>query len=138
MKWVLKWNEAESKLEMFPEAEAPRAERPNIITDECEAFQSMVDGSWWTSKARYRQHLRDNGKIEVGNDVDGFKQVDPFSTREYQEQLKKDLTESYYAVRDGMAELSELDRERCKRINRDTKRNSYDRRERDRDGRVRD
>lgn len=138
MKWVLKWNEAEGKLDMLPEEQAPRAERPHIITDECEPFQSMVDGSIHTSKARYRQHLRDNGKIEVGNDVDGFKPVNPFETREYQEQLKEDLTRSYYEVRDGMAPLSEYDRERCKRINRDTRRNSYDRRERDRDGRVRD
>ncbi len=115
-----------------------KLETVQIITDECEPFQSMVDGSIWTSKARYRQHLRDNKMIEVGNDVDGFKPYNVFETREYDEKLKEDLTRSYYEVRDGMAPLSEYDKERCKRINRDTKRNSYDRRERDRDGRTRD
>ena len=95
----------------------------------------MVDGSTWTSKARYRQHLKENGKIEVGNDTEGFQYKDPFQERAYQDELKKDLTQTYYAVRDGMAPLGEYDRARCKRVNQQLK-NNHDRRERDRLGRI--
>ena len=119
------------------EKEKPR-ETVNIITDECEPFQSMADCKIYTSKALYRQSLREQGFIEVGNDVDGFKKTDVFNTREYDEQLREDLERSWYECRDKMAEISELDRERCKRIDRNNKRYGYDRRERDRDGRPRE
>lgn len=39
----------------------------HVIKD-CEPFVSMVDGSIITSKSRYREHLRQHGCIEVGND----------------------------------------------------------------------
>lgn len=120
-----------------PASERKRQETAAVHQDETDAFQSMVDGSWWTSKARYRQHLKANGKIEVGNDVDGFVKKNPFETREYQEQLKEDLTRSWFQVRDGMAPLTEHDRERCKRINEQQKSQNHDRRERDKLGRIR-
>lgn len=113
-------------------------EAPAVIADEMEPMLSHADCKLYTSKSAYRQSLREQGFIEIGNDVDGFKQVNPFETREYNEQLKEDLTRSYYECRDKMAPISEFERERCKRIDRNNKRTDYDRRERDRDGRVRD
>lgn len=136
MKFKCVWNG--ERVELVPVEQAERIPKPNVITDECEPFQSMVDGSIWTSKAAYRRHLRANKMIEVGNDVDGFKEVNPFETEEYNRQLKEDLTRAYYETRDKMAPLSEYDRARCERINKQQKRNDYDRRERDRYGRVRD
>lgn len=113
-------------------------EAPAVKVDEMAPMISHADCKIYTSKSAYRRSLREQGFIEVGNDVDGFKPKNFFETREYDEQLKEDLARSYYEVRDGMAPLSELDKERCKRVNKNTKRNDHDRRDRDRDGRVRD
>ena len=133
-----RWDEAlNTFVEYDPSEKKKTVEAPALHQDEAEAFQSMVDGSWWTSKARYRKHLRDNGKIEVGNDVDGFKPKDPFATDAYNKQLREDMTRAYYEARDGMAPLTELDRARCQRINQQQKRQNHDRRERDRLGRIR-
>lgn len=111
---------------------------PAVQADEMEPMQSMADCKFYTSKARYRQSLREQGFLEVGNDVDGFKEVNPFETEEYDKQLREDLTRSYYECRDKMAPVSEFDRERCKRIDRNNRKTDYDRRERYRDGRPRD
>ena len=112
---------------------------PVVHTDEMEPMQSMADCKFYTSKALYRQSLKEQGFIEVGNNTEGLKSnVNPFETEAYQKQLKEDMTRSYYECRDKMAPLSELDRERCKRINKQTRGTDYDRRERDRSGRVRD
>lgn len=135
MKWICK--DVGGKLELVPEEKAPPKEQQFVIDDECDAFQSMADCKHYTSKARYRQSLREQGYIEVGNDVDGFKPVNPFETYQYNKQLKEDVARSYYEVRDKMAPLSDLDRERCRRMDRDRKRHDYDRRERHRDGRLR-
>lgn len=134
-----RYNQDTGEWEEFdPKGKPKQVDAATFIPDDCDPFQSMVDGSWWTSKSNYRRHLKANGKIEVGNDVDGFGSVNPFETKEYKEQLKEDMTRAYYETRDRMAPLSELDRERCKRIDEKNKRNSYDRRERDRSGRTRD
>lgn len=44
---------------------------PQIISDSIEAFPSMATGEVFTSKSKYRQHLRANGYVEVGNDAQG-------------------------------------------------------------------
>ena len=108
-----------------------------VHQDEMEPMQSMADCKYYTSKSKYRQSIKEQGFIEVGNDVDGFKPRNIWEEREYNDKLKEDLTRSYYEVRDGMAPLDEIDRERCKQINRHNERYTYDRRERDRDGKPR-
>lgn len=110
---------------------------PFVIQDEMEPMQSMADCKYYTSKAIYRRSLREQGFIEVGNDVDGFKSENVFETKEYNRQLKEDMTRSWYEVRDGMAPLSELDKARCKRIDNNMTRQDNDRRSRDRNGAVR-
>lgn len=114
-------------------------EAPAVLPDEMAPMQSMADCKFYTSRSRYRQSLKEQGFIEVGNNTEGLEnKTNVFETREYNEQLKEDMTRAYYECRDKMAPLSELDRERCKRIDRNNESNDYDRRERDRDGRSRD
>lgn len=124
--------------EFDPKTQRKVVEAPTVHQDEMEPMQSMADCKFYTSKSRYRQSLREQGFIEVGNNDEGFKDVNPFETREYREQLKEDMTRAWYEARDKMAPLSDLDKARCKRIDQQNKRNSYDRRERERNGRVRD
>lgn len=110
-----------------------QAERPRhthfVITDEIPGgMQSMVNGQWFTSKSEYRRHLKRNGYIEKGNDTECRYEED---TEAIDRQLQEDAEAAWYAVRDGMADLSELDRERCKIIDHNLEHYNYDRRERD-------
>lgn len=40
---------------------------PAIISD-IRGYRSPADGSWVSSRSQHRQHLRDHGLIEVGNE----------------------------------------------------------------------
>ena len=111
-----------------------RYQAHEVMTDEMEPLESMVDGSMWTSKHRYREHLRANGMIEKGNDKGEYKRQHFTETDAYQRNLRRVAEEQWYAVRDGMAALSEYDRERCKQIDHNLENYNYDRRARDRDG----
>ena len=44
-----------------------RLTAPMVRSDE-QVIKSMVDGKVYTSRGRYRQHLKDQGMIEVGNE----------------------------------------------------------------------
>lgn len=39
-----------------------------FVQNDCQPFKSMVDGRIINSKSVYREHLREHGCIEVGND----------------------------------------------------------------------
>lgn len=132
-KWT--WSTEQNCLVPATETKRP-AEAPNILTDEMEPLESMVDGSIWTSKARYREHLRANGLIEKGNDKAKLDTRHFTETEEYERQLKEDSERTYYAVRDGMAPLTELDKERCKIMDHNLREYNYDRRETDERGRI--
>ena len=45
----------------------PRAEVPHVIGD-IAPYRSMIDGRMITSRSHHREHLRQHGCIEVGND----------------------------------------------------------------------
>ena len=38
------------------------------IVAEIEPYQSQVTGEWITSRAKHREHLKDHGYVECGND----------------------------------------------------------------------
>lgn len=44
----------------------PRAEFH--VMGDIQPYRSMVDGTLITSRSRHREHLRDHGVVEVGND----------------------------------------------------------------------
>lgn len=39
-----------------------------FVIDDCKPFKSMIDGRIINSKSQYRNHLRENGCVEIGND----------------------------------------------------------------------
>lgn len=113
---------------LVPAPEERKREVHHVITDDIpDGLESMVNGQIFTSKARYREHLKLHGYIEKGNDEATYYE----DTRAYDEQLAEDAERAWYEVRDGMAPLSELDRERCKIMDHNREHYNYDRREYD-------
>ena len=114
--------------------EEPKRQTHYVITDDIpEGIQSMVTKKWYTSKARLREEYRERGFIEKGNDENNsMEEKNP----KHDEEIEAAVTEAYFAVRDGMAELSEIDKHRCQLNNRNLDRYNYDRRERDEFGNI--
>lgn len=42
---------------------------PSMVMDDIAPYRSMVTGEMITSRARHREHLRDHGMTEVGNET---------------------------------------------------------------------
>lgn len=133
---LFKWDDERKCLVKVDKA--PRIQTHAVHCDEMPPMQSMVDGSLWTSKAAYRAHLRRHGKIEVGNETGFQYRPDPRDEEREEEQIRETCAQAYYDLRDGNAELDELDRERCKAIDRNNERYVHDRRPRDRYGNLLD
>ena len=47
--------------------EKPRPSGPYVMRD-IKPYRSMIDGKEITSRSKHRDHLRDHGCVEVGND----------------------------------------------------------------------
>lgn len=56
--------------------DAPKPSRVNIISD-IQPYKSMIDGHMVTSRSEHRNHLRDHGCIEVGNEKMESKPIQP-------------------------------------------------------------
>lgn len=123
------------KLEEIAEAPRPRPQQFIITDDIPEGIQSMVTKNWHTSKSSLRREYKEHGFIEKGND-EVSEHPDPRDEERHDEEIERCTTEAYYAVRDGMAPLSEIDKHRCQLTNRNLDRYNYDRRERDELGNV--
>lgn len=124
--------------ELVPYQEERRARTHFVHTDEMDPLESMVTGRIHTSKSSLRAEYRQHGVIEKGNDHNTSKRTHWSEEREYQERLAADAERTWYAVRDGMAPLTELDRERCKIIDHNLKHYNFDNRERDENGNIRE
>lgn len=83
-----------------------------IITDEMQPLQHMANGKFYTSKSEFRRVTKAFGFEEIGNEVNwrAEKPVDP----NYDDKLEETVTRSYFDVRDGNAQLSELDKKLCR------------------------
>lgn len=110
--------------------ERPKNRAPAVHTDEC-CIRSMADRKTYTSKAKLRRSYRELGFVEVGNDpMPETPREHPVTDERHMERLEEDITKAYYQCRDGMAPLSELDKERCKIVDKQFE-ESHDNRERD-------
>lgn len=107
-----------------------------VQQDTMEPTQHMKDGKWYTSKREFRKTTRRYGCEEIGDQIDWRNK--PTKDPKQEQKLEEAVGRAYYQVRDGMAPLSEFDKERCKIINRNIREHNYDRREYDRDGKLRD
>lgn len=57
----------------------PRAEVPHVMGD-IQPYRSMIDGSVIGSKSHHREHLRQHGCVEVGNDSSLTRQRGPIQS----------------------------------------------------------
>ncbi len=54
----------------------PRAQVPHVMGD-IAPYRSMIDGKMITSRSHHREHLRQHGCVEVGNDSSLTRQRGP-------------------------------------------------------------
>lgn len=117
----------------FPDIPVGQFAKDAFYKDDCEPFQSMVDGKYFSSKSAYRRHLKAHGYIESGNESTAHTP----SAHERQAKEKADqaqriehIQRATELVKNNMSPLSEYDRSRCKIINRNLENYNYDRRSR--------
>lgn len=70
--------------ELFPAAEyqAKRAaSRGPMIAPDIEPYKSIVTGETITSRSRHREHLRQHGCEELGNDMPGWMREKQYEER---------------------------------------------------------
>ena len=95
----------------------PKQKKTLIVGDDLpEPLESMADGRTYTTKSGLRRSYKRAGLEEVGNMKPESYVSKPKGTS--REEYERDVAIAYTQVRDGMAPLSEMDRERCKIINR--------------------
>jgi hypothetical protein len=131
-----KWKIDKETGKLVPYEKKSSVQTHGVIPDEI-CIESMVDGKIYTSKAELRRHYKRAGYIEKDKGY-RVKQENTYESYDYKAQLEEDAARAYYAVRDNMAPLSELDRERCKIINNNLENYNYDRRYFDDDGKPRE
>lgn len=86
---------------------------PTIITDETGPTYCHADGKIYTSRRKMMRAVKASG-FEM---TEGVSNTASNKTELKEEDIAKDIEAAYYEVRDGMAPLTEEDKERCKRIN---------------------
>ncbi len=133
-----KWIEDKTTGKLVPYERKESTEAHNIITDEIPGgLESMVTGKIHTSKSSLRAEYRQHGVIEKGNDRNTSR-YNVYESEQYARKMREDCEAAYYLVRDKMAPMSELDRERCKIMDENREKYCYDRRSFDRDGNPRE
>lgn len=128
-KWT--WDDNQQKLIPYEESKQ-EVNAPWVITDDMNPLHHPINNKVYTSKKRFREVTKMFGYEEVDKGYRAKKEPDP----NYEKNLEKDLTEAYYQCRDGMAPLSELDREKIKIIDHNLKEYNHDQRPRRPDGSV--
>lgn len=74
--------------------EAPRRTSYQVMPD-IQPYRSMIDGRIINSRSVHRQHLRDNGCFEIGNDSSLYKKPQPIAPPPG---LKEAILKSYHQV----------------------------------------
>jgi hypothetical protein len=63
-----------------------------MIIDDIAPYQSMIDGSLITSRSQHREHLRANGCVEIGDQVEAqVKQHEQASSRDIAPQQRHEV-----------------------------------------------
>ncbi|WP_250518604.1 FmdB family zinc ribbon protein [Caballeronia sp. ATUFL_M1_KS5A] len=72
---------------------------PYVAAD-MQPYQSMIDGSWITSRSRHNAHLKAHGCIEVGNEVHHLKaKQKPELSKESRAARKQTIIEQVNALK---------------------------------------
>ena len=54
--------------QLYEKGTEPRRESGPMIMGDIQPYQSMITGELITSRSRHREHLRDHGAVELGNE----------------------------------------------------------------------
>lgn len=117
----------------FPEIPVGQFAKDAFYKDDCEPFQSMVDGTMFSSKSAYRRHLKVHGYVETGNESTA-RQISTHERQQAEKEAHLQRVEhiklATELVKNNMSPLTEYTRSKCKIINRNIKDYNYDRRDR--------
>lgn len=67
------------------------AESAHNIIGDIDPYQSMVTGETIGGRRQHREHLRQHGMVEIGNEHDKLKQFESKPSVNWREALKEDL-----------------------------------------------
>lgn len=71
-------------------------EKAHGVMPDIAPYQSMVDGSWITSRSQHRAHLRQHNVFEIGNEIDAaMKKPEPKSDPS----LRRTLVDVYRSMK---------------------------------------
>lgn len=68
MRQRFRWSDDQKRLVPIEEWCDSSPEVGYTVMKDIEPYRSMIDGSIITSRSKHRQHLKDHGCVEVGND----------------------------------------------------------------------
>lgn len=92
----------DTDLPLCPDDDFPTrrvVEAPYVATD-MQPYQSMIDGSWITSRSRHNEHLKAHGCIEVGNEMHHLKaKQKPELSKESRAARKQTIIEQVNALK---------------------------------------
>lgn len=113
------WFRYDSKLKRLVRIEGPKKAAwvaPSIITDEIAPLESMAtqDREIFTSKAKYRRHLKEHGFVESYGYVAKPEKVDLEKKRK---ELRDTIEKSYYDLKYDRIPLTEKEKEICRQEN---------------------
>lgn len=74
---------------------------PMVVSDAMAPIQSMADGQFYDSKAALREHYRDRGVIEIGNEIPAAIQLAENSRPRRPKISKADIHGAVQKVRQG-------------------------------------
>lgn len=115
-KWV--FDEKTGTLREYGDPKPSEVEAPFVVTDEISATRNHADGKLYTSKAKFRDAVKSSGYVATEGVFNTASKRKETSEREYADALEQ----ARNLVKNGMAPLSELDKEICKRQNQNIKR----------------
>lgn len=124
---LYRWNPEAGKMVELYQAPKERVSPEFMIDNLSEPIQSMADGKYYGSKAALRASYKAHGLEEVGNEHPDTWVAKP--KRSSEKECHEAVEQAYHMCKNGMAPLSEFDRELC-RIQNEQIRNGNDARNR--------
>lgn len=80
MRKRFRWSDDQKRLVPIEEWHDSSPDVGYTVIKDIEPYQSMIDGSLITSRSKHRQHLKDHGCVEVGNDSSLYKPKKPLQS----------------------------------------------------------
>lgn len=108
------WDEENHKYVRELPKKTVEVNAPYVIRDEIVGgIESWVDGKIYDSKSRLRKSYKENGVIEKGNDRIPWRRHQ--TDEERYKDIREDVTKAYYDIKYDRVPLTELEKEKCLR-----------------------